>query len=99
MKITEKQLRTIIINEIKLLTEAEAANVGKDVEGTSASKLASQKLASNPALLKSLDPINDVKGLTDFIQDIIRVVSKKGIDQGEATKAITQVLTTIKKAK
>jgi hypothetical protein len=97
MKLSESQLRKIILEEISLMEANEPASVGKEIAGTAASKTASKRLMSNPALVKALDAITDVKGLASFLQDVIEVVSKKGIDQGEAIRAVSTVFSGVKK--
>ena len=99
MKLSESQLRKIILEEIRLMEAGEPASVGKDIAGTAASKTASKKLMSNPTLVKALDAITDVKGLASFLQDVVEIVSKKGIDQSEAVRAINQVFSSVKSAK
>ena len=99
MKLSESQLRKIILEEIRLMEAGEPASVGKDIAGTAASKTASKKLMSNPTLVKALDAITDVKGLASFLQDVMEIVSKKGIDQSEAVRAINQVFSSVKSAK
>lgn len=100
LRITENQLRKIIAEEIKAVTEAETpASVGKDIKGGAAAQTAGEKVVSNPAIKSAIDKITTADGLAAFLQDILAAASEKGIDQQEAVKALTKVISAVKLAK
>ena len=81
MKIIESRLRNIIRKQIFLLREEGQVGAEKDIKDTSASKKASEKVTSNPAIVAALDAIKDSQGLAAFLQDVTTAVVEKGMDQ------------------
>ncbi len=104
MKITESRLRSIIREQISLFLKEEGeVNTGKDIKDTSASKKASTKVTSNPAISSLLDAIKDPQGLAAFLQDVTSAVVEKGMDQEKMKTGVKKfgqtILTAPKPAK
>jgi len=97
-KITSVRLRQIIKEELmNVLAEKEdkvdataagGIKTAEDVKGSAASKIASDKLASNPTLQKLIDPISDKKGATAFLASVIQMLTAKGVDKNELLGAL-----------
>jgi len=92
-------LRNFIKERILLLKEEEQASTGKDVKDTSSSKIATNKLASNPALLSAIEAIKDSQGLAAFLQDITAVAVEKGMDLEKMKSGVKKFSQAIMSAK
>ena len=95
MRITEKQIRQIIREEILRETE-QAPTLGADIRGGSAATAAEKKLDSNEALKSVLDNVKDINGAKAVLQKLLEMLAQKGIDKGELMKALKAMLDSVK---
>ena len=91
MRITEKQIRQIIREEILRETE-QAPTLGADVQGGSAATAAEKKLDSNAALKSVLDKVSNVNDAKAVLQHFLEMLTKKGIDKTELKTALKAML-------
>jgi hypothetical protein len=91
MRITEKQIRQIIREEILRETE-QAPTLGADVKGGSAATAAEKKLDSNAALKPVLDKVSNVNDAKAVLQHFLEMLTKKGIDKTELKTALKAML-------
>lgn len=93
MRIRISELKSIIRSV--LVEETGVISTGKDLKGNVSSDKAIEKIKDNPAIKSALDKITDAKSLAAFLQDILQLVSEKGIDQNEITSAINALKTAL----
>jgi hypothetical protein len=91
MRITEKQIRQIIREEILRETE-QAPTLGADVKGGSAATAAEKKLDSNAALKSVLDKVSTVNDAKAVLQKFLEMLTQKGIDKTELKTALKAML-------
>lgn len=91
MRITEKQIRQIIREEI-LREAGEAPTLGADVKGGSTAQAAEKKLHSNPSLKAVLDKVTTVNDAKAVLQEFLKMLTEKGIDETELKTALKAML-------
>lgn len=91
MRITEKQIRQIIREEI-IREAGEPPTLGADVKGGSTAKAAEKKLQSNPSLKSVLDKVSTVNDAKAVLQTFLEMLTQKGIDETELKTALKAML-------
>ena len=91
MRITEKQIRQIIREELLRETE-QAPTLGADVKGGSAAAAAEKKLDSNTALKAVLDKVSTLNDAKSVLQHFLKMLTQKGIDETELKNALKAML-------
>lgn len=101
MKITEKELRSLIREVLVTVTpdEAHGATTGKHIKGSAVSDTAEKRVAANPALKTAFKNIKTSGDLAAALQPILDIVTNNGIDQPELEIALQKLLRTARSAK
>jgi len=101
MKITLRQIRKIINEEISNLREAgppAEPSTGKQIKGSVASQKATEKIGDNPAIKDAIDKIQTADQLASFLQGTLTLAAEKGIDEKELKAALNKVVSAVKNA-
>lgn len=101
MRITEKELRSLIREVLVTVTRDEAhdATTGKHLKGSAVSDTAEKRVQANPALKTAFKNIKTSGDLASAMQPILDIVTNNGIDQSELEIALQKLLKTARDAK